>query len=154
MYDMPQKEPDRRFEFQSGGQHFLIQVRAVPVPISPELDSLYSDFFGQLVKTAKLTVQNNYAEGVDDIETPDELVQQLVMFRRTTYTIHEQQGVEVLNAFMQKSKAQLFQLSEFKKLNAGNITKLSQILHRHLQDGIENPPTLEPKRPQYKPKKK
>lgn len=146
--------PGRKFGFQVGTVRVTVDVSPATPSIDETLQQRYSQFFGALENTARLVVQYNYTDAMDAMDVPDDLRAQVDVFHELTWNMHKDVGVLAFNGFMERAKSQLYLLPAFKKLDAGQKEKLSEILREHLNYGIQNPPNRDVETKPYVPKKK
>lgn len=156
MSTMPlQKEKQHvMFQFEAGmSADVTIHVRPFKDPThkgistrityESEEDKTYDKIVGELTKTAGLIIQSNFSDGKDDMNTPDELVNQLVLLKALTYSVFHDKGQKDTFSLLARAKNQMFTTTEdIKRLTEGQRFKLTEILRWHLEDAINNPPPL------------
>ncbi len=153
VHDTPGKQ-HVAFQFEAGtsadvyihirppGEHTREGITTHVVYESKE-DQTYNTLVSHLTKTAGRIIEHNFVDGRDDIETPDNLVRELVDFKAHTSSMFEKMGQKRTFELLRRAKTQVFHEEEtINRLTGGQRMKLTEIFRWHVEDAINNPPPL------------
>ncbi len=114
---------------------------SVVIEESPQ-EKEYRRFVNALIKTSGVIVQNNFVSGQDDIDTPEDVTHQLVLFKALTHEMYKQQGKQDMFSIIARAKKEFLETPMIQKLDDLHRTRLVDVLRWHLRDAIHNPPPI------------
>lgn len=103
-------------------------------------DTQLEQLSGELTKTAGIIIKHNFADGIDDIETPQDLALSLITLKSLTTTMYQKRGQKDAFAAFGKAKQRAFENQTIRDLSPEKQYKLTEILRWHMEDAINNPP--------------
>lgn len=108
---------------------------------SSEEDKKYKKLVGSMARTAGLVIENNFADGKDQIETPEELSRQIDSFKALIWTFDREKGHQVTGRLLGNAKTEIFKNEQIiRGLTTSQQNTLEEILRWHVQEALNHQP--------------